>query len=63
MLESVHQKGLAFAAESNDVQEGDAEETYYHAMHDDEYMIQDEMTDPIAFLKKLTRTPCTVIKQ
>jgi glutamine synthetase adenylyltransferase len=48
MLESVQQEGLAFAAESNNVQE--AEERYYDVMHEDEYRIQDEMTDPIAFL-------------
>jgi hypothetical protein len=42
MLESVQQEGLVFAAESNDVQEEDAEERYYDAMHEDEYRIQDE---------------------
>jgi hypothetical protein len=52
MLEPVQQEGLAFAAESNNVQEEDAEEGYYDAMHEDEYRIQDEMTDPIAFLAK-----------
>jgi hypothetical protein len=52
MLESVQQEGLALAAESNDVQEGDAEERYYDAMHEDEYRIQNEMTDPKAFLAK-----------
>jgi hypothetical protein len=52
MLESVKQEGLAFAAESNDVQEGYAEEEYYDALHEDEYRVQDEMTDPIAFLAK-----------
>jgi hypothetical protein len=52
VLELVQQEGLAFAAESNNVQEEDAEERYYDAMHEDEYTIQDEMTDPIAFLEK-----------
>jgi hypothetical protein len=53
MPESVHQEALAFAAESNDVQEGDAEEEYYDALHEEEYRVQDEMTDPIAFLAKI----------
>jgi hypothetical protein len=52
MLDTVQQKGLAFVAESNDVPEEDAEERYYDAMHEDEYRIQDEMTDLIAFLAK-----------
>jgi hypothetical protein len=53
MLELVQQEGLAFAAESNNVQEEDAEERYYDVMHEDEYRrSQDEMTDPIAFLAK-----------
>jgi hypothetical protein len=52
MLESVQQEGLAFAAERNDIQEEEAEERYYDAMHKDEYRIQDDMTDPIAFLAK-----------
>jgi hypothetical protein len=52
MLESVQQEGLAFAAEINDIQGEEAEERYYDAMHEDEYRIQDEMTDPIAFLAK-----------
>jgi hypothetical protein len=52
MLESVQQEGLAFAAERNYIQEEEAEERYYDAMHEDEYRIQDDMTDPIAFLAK-----------
>jgi hypothetical protein len=52
MLESVQQEGLVFAVESNDVQEGDAEEVYYDALHEDEYRIQNDMTDPISFLGK-----------
>jgi hypothetical protein len=52
MLESVQQEGLVFSAESNDVPEEDAEERYYDAMHEDEYRIQDEMTDPVSFLAK-----------
>jgi hypothetical protein len=52
MLESMQQEELAFAAERKNVQEEDAEERYYDAMHEDEYRIQDEMTDPIAFLAK-----------
>jgi hypothetical protein len=52
MLESVQQEGLAFAAERNDIQEEEAEERYYDAMHEDEYRIQDDMMDPIAFLTK-----------
>jgi hypothetical protein len=52
MLESVQQEGLAFAAEINDIQEEEAEERYYDAMHEDEYRIQDDMTDHIAFLAK-----------
>jgi hypothetical protein len=52
MLESVQQEVMAFAAESNDIQEEDAEERYYDAMHEDEYRIQDDMTDPIAFLAR-----------
>jgi hypothetical protein len=52
MLESVQQEGLAFAAESVHIQGEEAEERYYDAMHEDEYRIQDEMTDPIAFLAK-----------
>jgi hypothetical protein len=52
MLESVQQEGLAFAAERNDIQEEEAEERYYDAMHEDEYRIQDDMKDPIAFLAK-----------
>jgi hypothetical protein len=50
MLESIQQEGLAFAEESNDVQEEDAEERYYDEMHEEEYRIHDDMTDPIAFL-------------
>jgi hypothetical protein len=52
MLESVQQEGLAFAAERSDIRGEEAEERYYDAMHEDEYRIQDEMTDPIAFLAK-----------
>jgi hypothetical protein len=52
MLESVKQEGLAFATERNDIPEEDEEERYYDVMHEDEYQIQDEMTDPIAFLAK-----------
>jgi hypothetical protein len=52
MLESVQQEGLAFAAESIDIQGEEAEERYYDAMHEDEYRIQDKITDPIAFLAK-----------
>jgi hypothetical protein len=52
MLESVQKEGLAFAAERNDIQEEEAEERYYDAMHEDEYRIQDDVTDPIAFLAK-----------
>jgi hypothetical protein len=52
IMELVQQEGMDFAAERNNVQEEDAEETYYNAMHEDEYRIQDEMTDPIAFLAK-----------
>jgi hypothetical protein len=52
MLEYVQQEGLAFAAERNDIQEEEAEERYYDAMHEDEYRIEDDMTDPIAFLAK-----------
>jgi hypothetical protein len=52
MLESVQQEGLAYAAERNDIPEEDAEERYYDVMHEDEYRIQDNMTDPIAFLAK-----------
>jgi hypothetical protein len=55
IIELVHQEGLAFAAESNYVHEEDAEERYYDAMHEDEYRIQDEMTDPISFLAKNRR--------
>jgi hypothetical protein len=52
MLESVQQEGLAFAAERNGIQEEDAEERYYDAIHEDKYRIQDDMADPIAFLAK-----------
>jgi hypothetical protein len=40
-LESVQQEGLYFSAESNNVQEEDAEERYYDAIHEDKYRIQD----------------------
>jgi hypothetical protein len=52
MLDSVQQEGMAFATERIDMQGEEAEERYYDAMHEDEYRIQDEMTDPIAFLAK-----------
>jgi hypothetical protein len=52
MMESLQQEGLAFVVESSDVQEGDAEEEYYDTLHEDEYRVHDEMTDPIAFLAK-----------
>jgi hypothetical protein len=52
MLEFVQQEGLAFTAERNDIQEEEAEERYYDAMHEDEYRIQDETANLIAFLVK-----------
>jgi hypothetical protein len=52
LLDLVQQEGLAFAAESNNLQVEDAEERYYDAMHEDVYRIQDEMTDTITFLAK-----------
>jgi hypothetical protein len=32
--------------------EVDAEEDYYDALHEDEYRVQDQMIDPVAFLAK-----------
>jgi hypothetical protein len=52
MLESVQQEELAFAAKRSDIQGEEAEERYYDAMHEDEYRIQDEITDPISFPAK-----------
>jgi hypothetical protein len=52
MLESVQQEELAFEAEKSNGQEEDDEEDYYDALHEDEYRVQDQMTDPIAFLAK-----------
>jgi hypothetical protein len=42
MRESKEQAGIAF-------------QTYFEAMHEDDYLLQDEMTDPVAFLVKTNR--------
>jgi hypothetical protein len=52
MMELVQQEGLAFAAETSNVQEGDSKEEYYDALHEDKYRVQDEIIDHIAFIAK-----------
>jgi hypothetical protein len=52
MLESFQQEGMTFAAQRSDIQGEEAEGRYHDVMHEDEYRIQDEMTDPVAFLAK-----------
>jgi hypothetical protein len=39
---------MAFAVELSEAEETD--ETYYDAIHEDEYFIQDDMRDPLVFM-------------
>jgi hypothetical protein len=42
MRESREQAGIAF-------------QTYYEAMHEDDYLLQDKLSDPVAFLTRTNR--------
>jgi hypothetical protein len=39
---------MAFAAEISEV--ADVDEAYYDVLHEDDYRIQDDMKDPVAFM-------------
>jgi hypothetical protein len=44
----LEQRNTAFTAELSEAEEAD--EAYYHALHEYQYRIQDDMRDPIAFM-------------
>jgi hypothetical protein len=44
----LEQRNLAFAAEMSEA--ADVEEAYYDVLHEDDYRIQDDMKDPVAFM-------------
>jgi hypothetical protein len=44
----LEQRNLAFAAEMSEA--ADIDEAYYDALHEDDYRIQDDMKDPVAFM-------------
>jgi hypothetical protein len=44
----LEQRNLAFAAEMSEA--ADVDEAYYDALHEDDYRIQDDMKDPVAFM-------------
>jgi hypothetical protein len=39
---------MAFASELSEAE--DVDESYYDALHEDDYRIQDDMSDPVAFV-------------
>jgi hypothetical protein len=44
----MEQRNMAFAAELSEV--ADVDESYYDVLHEDDYRIQDDMKDPVAFI-------------